>query len=107
MTYFGKANMQVYQFYCTKRLLVISLLIRFDSFFQEQLHLSNRMSAVEQQQAQNKKDIDELTAEATKNKREIATLFRLNDDFRKEMNELSQKVAELYVLKKQLTVCIF
>jgi predicted transcriptional regulator len=32
--------------------------------------------------------------------------FRLSDEFRKEMDELSEKVAELYILKKQMAVRI-
>jgi hypothetical protein len=34
----------------------------------------------------------------------VKTLFRLSDEFRKEMDELSEKVAELYILKKQMAV---
>lgn len=40
-------------------------------------------------------------------RKDIDSLFRQNEEFRKEVEELSIKVAELYVLKKQMAVCSF
>ncbi len=57
---------------------------------------------MENQVKANRQSITDLEEETTKMKDDIQTLFRLSDEFRKEMDELSQKVAELYVLKKQM-----
>lgn len=37
-------------------------------------------------------------------RKDIDTLFRQNEEFRKEVEELSVKVAELYVLKRMMAV---
>jgi hypothetical protein len=50
----------------------------------------------------NRQSITDLEQETLKIKDDIQTLFRLSTEFRQEMDELSQKVAELYVLKKQM-----
>ena len=37
-------------------------------------------------------------------KKHVTELYKLSDEFRKEMDELSERVAELYLLKKSINV---
>jgi uncharacterized coiled-coil DUF342 family protein len=45
-----------------------------------------------------------LTEEVDEQKKHVKELYKLSDEFRKEMDELSEKVAELYLLKKNINV---
>ncbi|RYH24334.1 hypothetical protein EON65_16895 [archaeon] len=63
-----------------------------------------KVAEVDMDTQMNRKNIKILEVETQHMKKDIESLFRLSDEFRKEMDELSEKVAELYVLKKQLAV---
>jgi Tfp pilus assembly protein PilE len=64
--------------------------------------LVNKVGDVEHRMSANTKRIIALEDDGVRMRDDIQNLFRLSDEFRKEMDELSQKVAELYVLKKQM-----
>jgi uncharacterized coiled-coil DUF342 family protein len=66
--------------------------------------LTVKVHEVDQETQQNKRGIKLLDAEVTSLKDDVKSLYRLTDEFRKEMDELSEKVAELYVLKKIMAV---
>lgn len=51
---------------------------------------------------ENKRIIQNLQDDNKKIRVDVETLYRLSDEFRTEMNELGEKVAELYVLKAQM-----
>lgn len=52
----------------------------------------------------NRTALNKLSDDAEKMRVDITTLFRLNNEFRQEMDEISEKVADLYVLKKMMNV---
>lgn len=62
------------------------------------------MNEVEKETKDNKRHIQCLEADMGDMRKDIETLFRQNEEFRKEVEELSMKVAELYVLKKLMAV---
>lgn len=64
--------------------------------------LTIKVSEVDMETQMNKKNVKVLEVETQHMKKDIENLFRLSDEFRKEMDELSEQVAELYVLKKQV-----
>jgi uncharacterized coiled-coil DUF342 family protein len=53
---------------------------------------------------ENEKQVRLLADAHEKARKDLTTLFRHTAEFRKEIEELSEKVSELYVLKKQLAV---
>lgn len=71
---------------------------------QDHEKLAHRVSSVEHESNENKKQIHGLALEATEVKHKLTELFRLSHEFRREMDELGERVAELYLLKKQLNV---
>eukprot|EP01035_Chromulina_nebulosa_P021434 gene21434-27764_t len=64
--------------------------------------LHGRVTAVHNDTKENEKQIKLLQAGHEKAKKDLSTLFRHISEFRKEMEELSEKVSELYVVKKHL-----
>lgn len=66
--------------------------------------MCHKVADVDTETKNNRRSITLLEAQTERIEKDIHTLFRLSDEFRKEMDELSQKVAELYVLKKQMAV---
>ena len=66
--------------------------------------LHARVSAVHNDTKENEKQIKLLQDGHEKAKKDLSTLFRHISEFRKEMEELSEKVSELYVVKKHLAV---
>lgn len=62
----------------------------------------SKMASIEAENGSNRKIILELQSETQQIKKDVENLYRLSNEFRAEMDELSQKVAELYVVKKQL-----
>ncbi len=62
------------------------------------------MNEVDSETQSNKRSIKLLEAEVANIQEDVKNLFRLSDEFRKEMDELSEKVAELYILKKVMAV---
>lgn len=45
-----------------------------------------------------------LSEEMNVQKKNVVELFKLSDEFRKEMDELGEQVGELYLLKKSINV---
>ena len=68
--------------------------------------LALKVGEVEKTTLQNSENIINLTDTLEETNKKVTELFRLSDEFRKEMDELSEKVAELYLLKKQMMVLI-
>jgi peptidoglycan hydrolase CwlO-like protein len=66
--------------------------------------LNAKVTEVDNETQNNKKSLKLLDAEVKNTQEDVKTLFRLSSEFRKEMDELSEKVAELYVLKKIMAV---
>ena len=66
--------------------------------------LHTRVSAVHSETKENERQIKLLQEGQEKAKKDLSTLFRHISEFRKEMEELSEKVSELYVVKKLLAV---
>jgi len=62
------------------------------------------VNGVEAETQRNRRSIGLLEEQTTRIEKDVATLFRLSDEFRREMDELSEKVTELYELKKQMAV---
>ncbi len=74
------------------------------ALFQENVQLSNKVVNLELEAKDNKKQILALADDVDLQRKSIEDLFRLSNEFRQEMDELAEKVAELYLMKKQLTV---
>lgn len=53
---------------------------------------------------ENNRKMQNLTEEVDLQKKNIVELFKLSDEFRKEMDELGEQVGELYLLKKNINV---
>jgi peptidoglycan hydrolase CwlO-like protein len=69
--------------------------------------LNVKVTEVDNETQNNKKSLKLLDAEVKNIQEDVKSLFRLSSEFRKEMDELSEKVAELYVLKKIMAVGFF
>jgi uncharacterized coiled-coil DUF342 family protein len=52
----------------------------------------------------NNRKLGQLHDDMEAQKKNIVQLFTLSDEFRKEMDELGEQVAELYLLKKSINV---
>jgi hypothetical protein len=61
---------------------------------------------IDEETQSNKKQIVILVDENQKNKIDIEKLFGISKEFRTELNELSEKVTELLLLKKEVEVNI-
>ena len=68
--------------------------------------MSTRVTVVHEETKENDRQIKVLTESNDKNKQDIETLYKMSNNFRREMEELSEKVTELYTLKKQIEVSI-
>lgn len=68
--------------------------------------LHSRVTTVHNDTKENERQIKILQDAHEKASKNISTLFRQTAELRKEIEELSEKVSELYVLKKQLAVSI-
>eukprot|EP01038_Epipyxis_sp_PR26KG_P013998 gene13998-18774_t len=66
------------------------------------LSLSHSVTLLDQETKANKRQLHILNDENERNKTDVINLFKLSAEFRKEMDELSQKVTDLYILKKQM-----
>eukprot|EP00599_Poterioochromonas_sp_BG-1_P008007 CAMPEP_0173150978 /NCGR_PEP_ID=MMETSP1105-20130129/11295_1 /TAXON_ID=2985 /ORGANISM="Ochromonas sp., Strain BG-1" /LENGTH=618 /DNA_ID=CAMNT_0014066243 /DNA_START=79 /DNA_END=1935 /DNA_ORIENTATION=- len=66
----------------------------------DHIALALKVNEVDSETQSNKRSIKLLEAEVANIQEDVKNLFRLSDEFRKEMDELSEKVAELYILKK-------
>lgn len=52
----------------------------------------------------NHRKMNQIGEDVEAQKKNIVELFKLSDEFRKEMDELGEQVAELYLLKKSINV---
>lgn len=52
----------------------------------------------------NNRKVNQIAEDVEAQKKNIVQLFTLSDEFRKEMDELGEQVAELYLLKKSINV---
>lgn len=66
--------------------------------------MREHVQRVEETTNSNKQQLSDLAEENVKMKQNIDTLYRLSNEFRTEMDELGEKVAELSTMKKQLSV---
>ena len=66
--------------------------------------LAGKVTAIEIDTSKNSADIKVLNDNLEESNKNVKELFRLSREFRQEMDELSEKVAELHLLKKQLGV---
>ena len=79
----------------------------FLNFSKDHNKLSDHVGKVEEETKENSREIQNLNSELKKVNVNIETLFRLSNEFRAEMDELSAKVADLYLMKKALSVSAF
>ncbi len=64
------------------------------------------MSDLENSSKENNRKLNNLTDDVEVQKKNVIQLFKLNDEFRKEMEDLGEQVAELYLLKKSINVSV-
>eukprot|EP01032_Pedospumella_encystans_P030110 gene30110-33988_t len=64
--------------------------------------LAFKVSDLENSNKENNRKLNNLTEDVEVQKKNVIQLFKLNDEFRKEMEDLGEQVAELYLLKKSI-----
>jgi len=64
--------------------------------------LASKVAVIESETKKNSSDIQVLNDNLEESNKNVKELFRLSREFRQEMDELSEKVAELHLLKKQI-----
>jgi len=64
------------------------------------------VSDLENSNKENNRKLNNLTDDVEVQKKNVIQLFKLNDEFRKEMEDLGEQVAELYLLKKSINVSV-
>jgi len=64
--------------------------------------LAFKVTEIDTANKENNKKMDRIVVDMDAQKKSIADLFRVSNEFRLEMDELSEKVAELYLLKKHI-----
>jgi len=68
--------------------------------------LASKVTVIESETKKNSSDIKVLNENLEESNKNVKELFRLSREFRQEMDELSEKVAELHLLKKQIGVSL-
>jgi len=68
--------------------------------------LAFKVSDLENSNKENNRKLNNLTDDVEVQKKNVIQLFKLNDEFRKEMEDLGEQVAELYLLKKSINVSV-
>lgn len=68
--------------------------------------LASKVTAIDSETKKNSSDIKMLNENLEESNKNVKELFRLSREFRQEMDELSEKVAELHLLKKQIGVSL-
>ena len=71
---------------------------------QDHSKLAFKVSDLENSNKENNRKLNNLTDDVEVQKKNVIQLFKLNDEFRKEMEDLGEQVAELYLLKKSINV---
>lgn len=71
---------------------------------QDHSKLAFKVSDLENSNKENNRKLNNLTEDVEVQKKNVIQLFKLNDEFRKEMEDLGEQVAELYLLKKSINV---
>jgi hypothetical protein len=71
---------------------------------QDHAKLAFKVSDLETATKDNNRKMSQLGEDVEAQKKNIMELFKLSDEFRKEMDELGEQVAELYLLKKNINV---
>ena len=64
--------------------------------------LTTLVTQLANEATENKRIIQNLVDDNKKIRGDVETLYRLSDEFRTEMNEMSEKLSELYALKAQM-----
>lgn len=67
-------------------------------------NLSSKVERIDFETKENQEQIAVITEENIKRNADVVELFRMNNEFRIQIEELSWKVAELYTLKKTIEV---
>jgi uncharacterized coiled-coil DUF342 family protein len=71
---------------------------------QDHAKLAFKVGDLETATKDNNRKMSQLGEDVEVQKKNIMELFKLSDEFRKEMDELGEQVAELYLLKKNINV---
>ena len=71
---------------------------------QDHAKLAFKVNDIDMATKDNNRRVNQLTEDVEAQKKNIVELFKLSDEFRKEMDELGEQVAELYLLKKSINV---
>lgn len=71
---------------------------------QDHAKLAFKVSDLEIASKDNNRKMNQLAEDVDSQKKSIVELFKLSDEFRKEMDELGEQVGELYLLKKNINV---
>jgi uncharacterized coiled-coil DUF342 family protein len=74
---------------------------------QDHAKLAFKVSDLETAAKDNNRKLGQLHDDMEAQKKNIVQLFTLSDEFRKEMDELGEQVAELYLLKKSINVSYY
>lgn len=76
------------------------------SHHQDHAKLAFKVSDLEIASKDNNRKMNQLAEDVDSQKKNIVELFKLSDEFRKEMDELGEQVGELYLLKKNINVSV-
>lgn len=85
-------------------LLLFSPLIVIAPRTQDHSKLAFKVSDLETANKENNRKLHNLSDDVDLQKKNVVELFKLTDEFRKEMEELGEQVGELYLLKKSINV---